>query len=97
MNTVKDVLDQKGRTVFSIEAGETVLDAIEMMVAKDVAALVVIDGDTGVAGIITERDYARKVLLNEKSPREIAVRDVMTKDVMYVREERPSPTPVWTS
>ena len=35
MNTVKDVLDQKGRTVFSIEAGETVLDAIEMMVAKD--------------------------------------------------------------
>ena len=75
MNTVKDVLDQKGRTVFSIEAGETVLDAIEMMVAKDVAALVVIDGDTGVAGIITERDYARKVPLNEKSPREIAVRE----------------------
>ena len=73
--------------MFSIEAGKTVLDAIEKMVAKDVAALVVIDGDTGVAGIITERDYARKVLLNEKSPREIAVRDVMTKDVMYVREE----------
>ena len=87
MSTVKDVLDQKGRTVFSIEAGKTVLDAIEMMVAKDVAALVVIDGGTSVAGIITERDYARKVLLNEKSPKEIAVRDVMTKDVMYVREE----------
>jgi hypothetical protein len=40
MSRVKDVLDQKGRTVFSIEAGKTVLDAIEMMVAKDVAALV---------------------------------------------------------
>lgn len=87
MSTVKDVLDQKGRTVFSIEADKSVLEAIEVMVAEDVAALVVIDEGTAVAGIITERDYARKVLLNEKSPKDITVRDVMTKDVMYVREE----------
>lgn len=87
MSTVKDVLDQKGRTVFSIEADKSVLEAIEVMVAKDVAALVVIDEGTAVAGIITERDYARKVLLSEKSPKDIIVRDIMTRDVMYVREE----------
>ena len=87
MSTVKDVLDQKGRTVFSIEADKSVLEAIEVMVAEDVAALVVIDEGTAVARIITERDYARKVLLSEKSPKDITVRDVMTKDVMYVREE----------
>ena len=84
MNTVKDVLDQKGRAVFSIEAGKTVQDAIEMMVAKDVAALVVTDGDTGVAGIITERDYARKVLLKNKSSRETKIQEIMTKDVICV-------------
>ena len=87
MSTVKDVLDQKGRTVFSIEADKSVLEAIEVMVAKDVAALVVIDEGTAVAGIITERDYARKVLLSDKSPKDIIVRDIMTRDVMYVREE----------
>ena len=87
MSTVKDVLDQKGRTVFSIEADKSVLEAIGVMVAEDVAALVVIDEGTAVAGIITERGYARKVLLSEKSPKDITVRDVMTKDVMYVREE----------
>ncbi len=87
MSTVKDVLDQKGRTVFSIEADKSVLEAIEVMVAKDVAALVVIDEGTAVAGIITERDYARKVLLSDKSPKHIIVRDIMTRDVMYVREE----------
>ena len=87
MSTVKDVLDQKGRTVFSIEADKSVLEAIEVMVAEDVAALVVSDEGTAVAGIITDGDYARKVLLSEKSPKDITVRDVMTKDVMYVREE----------
>ena len=60
MSTVKDVLDQKGRTVFSIEADKSVLEAIEVMVAEDVAALVVIDEGTAVAGIITERPNGSK-------------------------------------
>ena len=87
MSTVIDVLEQKDREVFSIEADKSVYEAIEMMVKKEVAALVVTDENSQLAGIISERDYARKVILQDKSPRDIKVREIMTKDVLYVREE----------
>jgi len=87
MSTVLDVLEHKGRDVFSIDADRSVYEAIELMMEKDVAALLVTDASSQLAGIISERDYARKVILQDKSPRDIKVKEIMTKDVMFVREE----------
>jgi CBS domain-containing protein len=84
MSTIKQILDTKGYTVWSIHPQESVFAAIKQMAEKEVGALVVLEGDR-VVGIISERDYARKVALKGRSSRETAVRDIMTPDVIYVR------------
>jgi CBS domain-containing protein len=83
MSTIKQILDMKGYTVWSIHPQESVFAAIKQMAEKEVGALVVLEGDA-VVGIISERDYARKVALKGRSSRETAVRDIMTPDVIYV-------------
>jgi len=92
MSTVADVLRDKGREVYSINAENTVYEAIEQMVACNVAALVVTDEQSELAGIISQRDFATKVVLCDKSPRATKVKDVMTHDVLYVRDETPTST-----
>ena len=62
MNTVKQVLDTKGHEIWSIASSKTVYDALEMMSIKETGALLVVD-DGQLVGIISERDYARKVIL----------------------------------
>jgi CBS domain-containing protein len=84
MSTIKQILDTKGYMVWSIHPQESVFAAIQLMAEKEVGALVVLEGDA-VVGIISERDYARKVVLKGRSSRETAVRDIMTPDVIYVR------------
>ena len=86
MNTVKTMLDIKGHEVFSIGPDATVYQAVEMMAAREVGALIVVTEENGLAGIISERDYARKVILKNKASRETKVREIMTKDVIYVEE-----------
>jgi len=86
MNTVKDMLRVKGREVWSIGPDAPVYDALSMMADKGVGALLVLEGG-GVVGIVSERDYARKVDLKRKSSRQTPVRDIMTPDVVYVRPE----------
>jgi CBS domain-containing protein len=81
MKLVKHLLDSKGRDVLSIGPGDSVLDAIKLMAEKGIGALVVMDGDA-LAGIVTERDYARKVILKGRSSRETPVKDIMTPDVL---------------
>lgn len=81
MKLVKHLLDSKGHDVLSIGPGDSVLDAIKLMAEKGVGALVVMDGDA-LAGIVTERDYARKVILKGRSSRETPVKDIMTPDVL---------------
>ena len=83
MSTIKQILDAKGYAVWSIHPQESVFAAIQQMAEKEVGALVVLDGDA-VVGIISERDYARKVVLKGRSSRETAVQDIMTPDVIYV-------------
>ncbi len=69
MNTVKDMLDIKGRGVWSIGATQTVYQAIEKMQDKSVGALPVLDDDARLEGIVSERDYTHKVILRNKSSR----------------------------
>jgi len=70
MTTVKDILQTKGHDVLSITPDATVYEALKVMADKNVGALMVLDGQT-VAGIMSERDYARKVILLGKSSREM--------------------------
>jgi CBS domain-containing protein len=84
MTTVKQLLDAKGYTVWSIAPVDTVFNAIKLMAEKEVGALAVTVGDK-LVGLITERDYARKVILRGKSSHQTLVREIMTTHVVYVR------------
>jgi CBS domain-containing protein len=70
-------------TVFSIAPDAPMFDALRLMAEKDVGALVVMDGEA-IVGMVSERDYARKIVLKGRTSRDTAVRDVMTSPVMYV-------------
>ena len=80
MKIIKHLLDAKGRDLVSVAPDRSVLDAILIMAEKGIGALMVIDGGE-VAGIVTERDYARKVILKGRSSSDTHVSDIMTSDV----------------
>lgn len=84
MQTVKEILGAKGNSVWSIAPDSSVYDAIAEMAERGVGALVVRDGEV-LVGIISERDYARKVILNGRSSKLTAVREIMTPNVVTVR------------
>ena len=87
MTTVRQLLDQKGRGIWSIHSDATVFDAIAKMAEKDVGSLVVMEGDE-LVGIITERHYARNVVLKGKTSPAISVRDIMERRVVIARPEQ---------
>jgi IMP dehydrogenase len=83
--TVAQILSAKpNKGIFSIAPDASVFDAVRQMEQRNVGALVVTDGDT-VVGIVSERDYARKVVLLDRASRETAVHEIMSSPVMYVR------------
>jgi CBS domain-containing protein len=84
--SIRDVLGKKGDKVFSITADETVYQALQLMAAENVGALIVMDKGQ-VIGIITERDYARKVILEGRSSLKTDVRNIMTTRVLYATPE----------
>jgi CBS domain-containing protein len=77
MAAVKNILETKGTAIFTITPLTSVYHALELMVEKNVSALLVMEGDT-LAGIFTERDYARKVALKGKSSKDTVTRDLIT-------------------
>lgn len=87
MTSVAHLLDTKGHAVWSIAPEASVFDAIKLMAEKEVGALVVVEGER-LAGIVSERDYARKVILRGRSSSETAVREIMTDKVFYVHPEQ---------
>jgi CBS domain-containing protein len=87
MKSVGDILRTKGNDVWSIAPQTTVFDALRTMADKNVGALVVVDNEK-VVGIMSERDYARKVILLGKSSREIPVSEIMSSRVHYVHPEQ---------
>src|SRR6266849_323140 len=90
MKSVALILKSKpDPTVYTIGPTASVFDALELMAEKRIGALVVTEGEQ-VVGIITERDYARKVILMARSSKETPVRDIMTSSVMYVRPDQTS-------
>lgn len=81
MKLVQHLLDNKGRDIISILPDASVLDAIKLMADKGIGALVVIDGGD-LKGIVTERDYARKVIIKGRASDTTPVADIMTADVI---------------
>ncbi len=87
MPTAHDILRYKGHFVHCVRPTDTVLEALGVMAEHDIGAVVVLDGDR-VAGILTERDYARKVVLAGRSSKDASVRTIMTSDVVCVAGDR---------
>ena len=83
MGHVSDILDGKGQDVLRIDGSATVYDAIVTMVEGNVGALLVYEGDR-LAGIVTERDYLRRVTLEDRDERTTPVREIMSAELVYV-------------
>jgi len=82
-DTVNSILQDKGHHVMSVSPHESVLQAIQLMADKGIGALVVLSGDA-LVGIVSERDYARKIVLQGKSSKDTSVSDIMTSPVVTV-------------
>ncbi len=84
MSKVRDVLRKKGHEVHHIGPSASVLEALKLMAKHDIGAVVVLDG-SGLAGIVTERDYARKVVLKGRTSPATPVSEIMSKRVICTR------------
>ena len=90
MKTAAGILKSKSdQAVYSIEPAASVLDAIKLMALKGIGALLVMEGEK-IVGIVTERDYARKVILRGRASKETPVEVIMTAEVLYVRPDHTS-------
>jgi len=87
MKTVQQLLESKRQGVASVAPETSVLDALKLMAEKEIGAVLVLDGET-LAGIFSERDYARKVVLQGKASKDTPVREIMTEKVVCVRPEQ---------
>ena len=83
---VSDILQSKGNNVFSVTENISVFDALKIMGEKNIGALVVMDNEK-LQGIISERDYARKIILKGKASQDTQVKDIMTEKVISVLPE----------
>ena len=88
MKTVQELLRNKGYHIWSIGPDATVYEALTLMAEKDVGALLVLDNAGQLVGILSERDYARKIVLKGKTSRETPVREIMTEKVVWVRPDQ---------
>lgn len=84
---IKKLLDQKGHEVYSVSPDTTVYDALKLMAEKEIGALVVVEKEKMV-GIVSERDYARKIILKGKSSKETVVGEIMTAEVIHTSPDQ---------
>lgn len=88
MNTpISQLLDRKGRDVVTIASTASIFEAIQLMEAKQVGCLLIMNKGGKLAGILSERDCFRKVILLEKAPRAVTVKEAMTKKCIYITPE----------
>jgi len=92
MTTIEDVLVDKGRAVYAIDRAASVLDAVEEMCRLQIGALLAVDDDGMMAGIISERDVMARVVLTQLDPASTRVADVMTREFVSVEPDTPVPT-----
>jgi CBS domain-containing protein len=83
MNTARDLIAFKGGEVWSVDPDDTVFDALNLMADKDIGAVLVMEGER-LVGMLSERDYARKVILRGKSSKTTPVREIMSTRVITV-------------
>ena len=83
MRTVRQLLEAKAPEIFAIGPDAAVIDAIRLMAEKRIGAVLVMQGTT-LVGILSERDYARKIVLQGRSSSDTPVRDIMTRDVVTI-------------
>ena len=88
MKTIGQFLDQSERPVYSVGPNATVREALELMAKHNIGALLVLDDDL-LAGIFSERDYARKVALKDKSSSDARVSEIMTSKVITTNKKTP--------
>jgi CBS domain-containing protein len=84
MKTVGELLEAKGREVYSVRPDDSVFQALTVMAERNIGAVLVLDGQDALAGILSERDYARKVVLKGQTSRDTPVRAIMTEEVLCV-------------
>ena len=87
MTTIAQLLKTKGHDIWSVKPSDLVIEAVKIMAAKGVGALLVMDGDK-LVGIFSERDYARKIVLEGRSSHDTTVADIMTADVVHTSPEQ---------
>ena len=87
MRTVRDILQRKGTEVWSVTPETTVIDALKLMAEKNIGAVLVLDEDR-VAGVLSERDYARKVTLQGRSSQDTTAREIMSERVVGVEPQQ---------
>ena len=87
MQTVRDILKAKGSDVWWVDPNATVFDALQRMAEKEVGALVVMQGEQ-IVGLISERDYARKVILHGRASATTLVKEIMTSPVVYIHSDQ---------
>ena len=87
MKTIHDILKEKGDAIWSIGPDETVLEALWLMAEKNIGAVLVME-EGKIVGILSERDYARKVVLKGKASGDTRVREIMTDKVLVVHANR---------
>ncbi|MFZ0452427.1 MAG: CBS domain-containing protein [Ignavibacteriaceae bacterium] len=83
MSTIRKILEMKGGEVWSVTTENTVYDALSLMAEKSIGAVMVIDNNT-LKGVMSERDYARKIILEGKSSKDVLVGEIMSPRVIYV-------------
>jgi len=88
MKTANDLLRSKGHEIWAVRPDATVLEALKLMAEKNIGAVLVMDG-AALAGILSERDYARKVILAGKNSHDTLVSEIMTPRVICVRGSQP--------
>ncbi len=88
MKTLRDLLDAKGHQVCSVSPDDMVYDALKLMADMNIGAVLVIDDSGRLAGILSERDYARKIVLRGHTSKETPVRAIMTDKVICMSAER---------
>jgi CBS domain-containing protein len=83
MKTIRQILKVKGRKIWKVSTTASVYEALKMMAEKDVGALMVVEGKS-LVGVFSERDYARKVILQGRSSKEILVNEIMSSPPIYI-------------
>ncbi|MBL0355495.1 MAG: CBS domain-containing protein [Chitinophagaceae bacterium] len=83
---VSDILQKKGAVIFSVSGATTVYDALKILGEKNIGALLVMEGDK-LTGILSERDYARKIILKGKTSHDTPVNEIMTENPFTISPE----------